>query len=235
MNQGTQSAKNPPHITLRPISTARRPAMTLAAWLSRWLDREVAPYRAATTLYGYRNIVERHLIPALGQVPLDRLDQGVLEGYYRWLGEERGLSPNTVRKHHTLLHTSLQCACRQGLLAANPADGIQVPKTEQGKAKFYTPEQLCQLLRAVRGHALELPVRLASNLGLRRSEILGLRWRDVDLHSGLITVRQVRTTIAHQVVEKEPKTVGSCRTLSIAPLYELLALLRAQTADITAR
>ena len=226
MNQGTQSAKNPPHITLRPIPTPRPPAPTLAEWLRRWLEQEVAPCRAVTTLYGYTNIVERHLIPALGQMPLDRLDQGALEGYYRWLAQQRGLSANTVRKHHTLLHTSLQCACRQGLLAANPTGQAAAPRPEQGKASFYTPEQLCRLLRAVRGHALELPVRLASNLGLRRSEILGLRWRDVDLHSGLITVRQVRTTIGHQVVEKEPKTAGSCRTLSIAPLYELLALLR---------
>ena len=224
MNQAVRPAKKPPRVRLRPVPPPQSP--TLAQWLRRWLEQEVAPNRAATTLYGYTNIVERHLIPALGQVPLDRLDQITLEGYYRGLAEEKGLSANTVRKHHTLLHTSLQCACRQGLLTGNPAKQAAPPRPEQGQAGFYTPEQLCRLLRAVRGHPLELPVRLASNLGLRRSEILGLRWRDVDLHGALITVRQVRTTIGHRVVEKEPKTAGSCRTLSIAPLYELLALLR---------
>ena len=69
-------------------------------------------------------------------------------------------------------------------------------------------------------------VVLAAYLGLRRSEILGLRWRDVDLQSGLLSVRQVRTTIGHQVVEKEPKTNGSRRTLSISSLDNLLGLLR---------
>lgn len=225
MNQICLSAKRPARIVLSPVPAAP-PSPTLEEWLHCWLEREVAPYRAVTTLYGYTNIVERHLIPALGQTPLDRLDRRMLEDYYRDLSERKGLSANTVRKHHTLLHTSLQSACRQGLLSGNPAQTATAPRMEQGQARFYTPEQLCQLLRAVRGHPLELPVRLACNLGLRRSEILGLRWQDVDLHSGLITVRKVRTTIGNQIVEKEPKTAGSCRTLSIAPLYELLTLLR---------
>lgn len=226
MHQTDLSAvKHPPRLVLRPVPAAPA-APTLAEWLRRWLEREVAPCRAVTTLYGYTNIVERHLIPALGEVPLDRLDPTLLEGYYRRLARQKDLSPNTVRKHHTLLHTSLESACRQGLLAVNPAQRAAAPRPEQSRASFYTPEQLCRLLRAVRGHALEIPVRLASNLGLRRSEILGLRWKDVDLHSGLITVRQVRTTVGHRIVEKSPKTAGSCRTLSIAPLYELLSLLR---------
>ena len=79
----------------------------------------------------------------------------------------------------------------------------------------------------MKGDPLEVPVRLACFLGLRRSEILGLRWRDVDLHSGQLSVRWVRTTVGYRVVEKTPKTADSCRTLSIGALDGLLDLLQA--------
>ena len=78
----------------------------------------------------------------------------------------------------------------------------------------------------MQGHPLELPVKLACHLGLRRSEVLGLRWRDVDLQGSLISVRRVRTTVGCRVVEKPPKTPDSCRTLSIGVLDGLLELLR---------
>ena len=76
-----------------------------------------------------------------------------------------------------------------------------------------------------------MPVRLACSLGLRRGEILGLRWRDVDLQSGQLCVRWVRTAAGGRVVEKPPKTSGSCRTLSIAALDKLVELLRALPAQ----
>ncbi len=230
----------PAHIVLRPL-TAKPPVgfpleppdpvqmgekLTLARWLRYWMTREVQPRRACTTVYCYENIVENHLIPALGAVRLDQLTPALINGYYQWLGTEKGLSPNTVRKHHTLLHTSLQLAYRQGVLPGNPVCQATPPGAVPGSARYYSPQQLSMLLKAVEGHALELPVKLAGYLGLRRSEVLGLRWRDVDLQTGRLSVRQVRTTAGHQVVEKQPKTSGSCRTLSIACVEDLLGLLR---------
>ena len=209
--------------SVRPLPCARP---TLQIWLRHWLQTEIALYRAQTTLYCYTNIVERHLIPALGEIPLTKLTPDLIQCYYHWLLTERGLSPNTVRKHHILLHTSLQYAYRQGVLKDNPVNRVVPPGTIPGKARYYSPQQLARLLDAVRGHPLELPVNLACYLGLRRSEILGLRWRDVDLEAGIITVRQVRTSMAHQVVEKLPKTADSRRTLSIAALEHLMELLR---------
>lgn len=199
--------------------------LTLAVWLRHWLDSAVAPYRARTTVYCYTNIVENHLIPALGKVHLSQLTPELINQYYHWLLTSQRLSPNTVRKHHILLHTSLQHAFRQGVLQTNPVQRAVPPSSVPGQAKYYTPQQLAHLLNVVRGHPLELPVNLACYLGLRRSEILGLRWRDVDLQSGRITVRQVRTSMGHEVVEKAPKTRDSCRTLSIAPLQSLMTLL----------
>lgn len=240
---------HPTVITLRPIPA--RPAVgfpleppaaagpaggqTLAQWLRRWLKYEVEPHRASTTAYCYRNIVENHLIPALGEVRLRELTPALIDGYYQWLEKDKGLSPNTIRKHHTLLHTSLQLAFRQGVLPGNPVCRATPPSPVPGRARYYTPQQLSRLLHAVEGHALEVPVKLACYLGLRRSEVLGLRWRDVDLQTGLVFVRTVRTTVGHQVVEKRPKTRDSCRTLSIDRVEDLLSVLRRLWAQRSAR
>ena len=201
-------------------------SLTLAQWLRHWLARTVAPHRAPTTVRGYANIVERHLIPALGKVRLAQLTPALLNGYYQWLSREKSLSPNTIYKHHILLHTSLRQAYRQGAIPDNPARRATPPATVPRRSCYYTPDQLARLLTLVAGHSLELPVRLACCLGLRRGELLGLRWRDVDLDGGLIFVRQTRTTVGHRVVVKQPKNPGSVRTLSIRPLHSLLPLLR---------
>lgn len=201
-------------------------SLTLTQWLRHWLAQQVAPHRAPTTVRCYTNIVERHLIPALGRVRLAQLTPALLNGYYQWLAREKSLSPNTIYKHHILLHTSLRQAYRQGAIPDNPARRATPPATVPGRSHYYTPEQLARLLARVEGHPLELPVRLACCLGLRRGELLGLRWRDVDLQSGLIFVRQSRTTVGHRVVVKQPKSPDSARTLSIRPPHSLLPLLR---------
>ncbi len=229
-----------PRIALRPLSGSPPvgfpldiPAplrvgveFTLSQWLRYWLSHWVIPHRARTTVYCYSNIVENHLIPALGQVRLRQLTAPMINGYYQWLGSEKLLSPNTIYKHHILLHTSLRQAYRQGVIPDNPVRRATPPGTVPSCSHYYAPEQVARLLALVRGHPLELPVRLACCLGLRRGEILGLRWRDVDLQSGLISVRQARTTAGHRIVVKQPKTAGSSRVLSIRSLPDLLPLLR---------
>lgn len=213
-----------------PLSPIEKPppegVRTVAECLRHWMTTVVSPNRAQTTVYCYTNIVENHLIPALGRVGLDEVTPELIQRYYQWLMLDRGLSPNTVRKHHVLLHTCLQHAFRIGVLQANPIDRVVPPGSVPGNARYYTPQQVAQLLEEVHGHVLELPVNLACFLGLRRGEILGLRWGDVDLEEGIVTVRAVRTSMGHKVVEKQPKTQDSQRTLSIAPLTQLLSLLQ---------
>lgn len=236
----TQSTSRIPHIILRPVSDPAQvgfpmdapalpptgAALTLGQWLRYWLAHMVKPHRAPTTAYCYANIVENHLIPALGAVRLEGLTPAMIDAYYRWMGRGKGLSPNTIYKHHVLLHTSLHQAYRRGIIPDNPVHRATPPGTVPGLSRYYTPKQVAQLLALVEGHPLELPVRLACCLGLRRGEILGLRWRDVDLQGGMVFIRQVRTTIGHCIVTKQPKTAGSARTLSIHDLQSLLPLLR---------
>ena len=228
----------PAHITLRPIpappqigfplpqsAPPANASITLEHWLDIWMEKDIEPCRAATTINGYDNIIHNHICPALGKVRLTDLSPELVNGYYQWLSEEKGLSHNTIRKHHVLLHTALRSAFRQGVVPVNPIQRATPPRPDPVEVSYYTPARLGQLLQAVKGDPLEIPVRLACFLGLRRSEILGLRWRDVDLHSGQLSIRWVRTTVGSRVVEKPPKTSDSCRTLSIAALDDLLELL----------
>ena len=231
-------------ITLRPLSggpsavpslpAAPPPAdanVTLERWLDLWMSTIIEQDRADTTVGGYRNIIRNHLVPALGAVRLSCLSPALIDGYYHWLAEERSLSPNTIRKHHILLHTALEAAFRQGAIAANPVQRATPPRPVCTAVHYYTPAQLSRLLEEVEDLPLELPVKLACCLGLRRGELLGLRWRDVDLQSGLIAVRRARTTVGSRIVEKGPKTADSLRTLSIRTqddLYGLLCRIRAR-------
>ena len=201
---------------------------TLEEWLDYWLNEVIMFTREPTTIYCYANIVNRHLIPALGQVRLCDLSPSLLQSYYAWVGQQKSLSSNTVRKHHILLHTALQMAYRRGILEANPMDRVDPPKQFPAHQSFYNPEQLATLLDQVKGNELELPVKLAGYLGLRRSEITGLRWCDVDLDRGTLSIRQIRTAAGNQIVCKAPKTAGSMRTLEIACIQDLMDLLRRQ-------
>ena len=225
-------------ITLRPIAPSpkvgfpmpqtRLPAsssVTLERWLDIWMEKDIEPFRADTTINGYDSIIHNHICPALGKVRLADLTPELINGYYQWLSETKSLSSNTIRKHHILLHTALKSAFRQGVIPTNPVQRATPPRATTVEVSYYTPTRLAQLLQAVQGDPLEVPVWLACFLGLRRSEILGLRWRDVDLRSGQISVRWVRTTVGSRVVEKTPKTFDSCRTLSISALADLLDLL----------
>lgn len=204
--------------------------LTLARWLRCWLDECAAPRCAKTTLHGYESIVSAHLTPALGDVPLRSLCSAQLRQYYAAL-REQGLASNTVRKHHVLLHTALSEAVRRGLLEQNAAALVVPPAREVPRHRYYDAAQLSLLLRRSEGSSLAIVFRLAGCLGLRRSEICGLKWRNVDLAAGVLTVCEVRTAAGGEALEKAPKSRASMRRLSFRGNAELSALLACLYAE----
>ena len=197
---------------------------TLAQWLEYWLEEVIAPTRAETTTYGYRKIIENHLIPALGPIPLQRLGPQDIQHYYTTLLQEKGLSPNTIRRHHDLLAAALHTAVRQGLLLHCPVDRVEPPRRRMVETPFYTAEELRQLYCLVEGTSLEVAVKLAGGLGLRREELCGLRWNQVDLGQRRVHIRMARTSAGAAIVEKETKNRSSTRTLHLTD--DLLLLLK---------
>lgn len=196
----------------------------LKAWLTFWLEEVVARDRAESTVYAYRNMARRHVIPALGDVPLQELSPLQVQGYL-YAKMDQGLSPNTVIKHYVMLTTALRLAVRLDVLERSPMDRVTPPKKRETAFRFYSPEQLRNLFAVVVHTPLELPVKLAAYLGLRRSEICGLRWEHVDLKAGVISVREVRTEVGGDIVLKAPKTRTSVRRLGIAGLQDLQQVL----------
>ena len=120
---------------------------------------------------------------------------------------------HTVIKHHNLLTNTLNAAERQEYITKNPMRAVSPPKKRQREAKFYTPEQLGILLAKAVGTRLELPVYICAYLGLRRGELCGLRWSDVDLEHQTITIENTRTQAGKKRIEKGTKMASSTRTL----------------------
>lgn len=208
--------------------------LTVGRWLDQWLEEIVRPNRAQSTTYGYFNIIKNHLKPAFGRIVLQELTPHDIQAYYLRKRQE-GLAANTIHKHHQLLFTALESAVRQEMLGRNPARRVEAPPKEAPKHTFYNTEQMRMLFQAVEGQPLEPVVKLAGYLGLRRSEICGLKWENVDLESGTVTICAARTTIGGTTIDKGPKTHSSVRTLGIKGLTDLEEMLRSMKCDQEAR
>lgn len=207
-------------------------SLTLSDWLYHWLDEIIVSNRAETTLYAYRKIIENHLVPALGNIPVQKLTPLDLQHYYTMLIRDKGLSPNTVRRHHDLLSASLHMAVRQEVLPRCPTERVEPPRFIPPEIAYYTPAELKTLYTLVEGTWLELIVKLAGYLGLRRGEICGLRWTSVDFSQRKIHICQTRSVAGATIVEKEPKTKASIRALYLTD--ELYSLLEQEQARQTA-
>lgn len=187
--------------------------LTLEEWLTTWMNDVISLSRAVTTVYAYQNIIHSHIIPALGAQPIQKIAPQQLQAYYAALIRDKHLSSNTVRKHHDLLNAAFKAAVKQGILLSNPAERVEAPKPHPPEIHYYSMENLQRLLTLCKGTRIEVLVKLAGLLGLRREEILGLTWDHVNFHSHKLEVVSVRTAAGKTVVTKEPKTATSKRTL----------------------
>jgi integrase len=198
----------------------------LESWLSDYAEGHVGP----TTLAGYRIIVRRHLVPALGHVPLSRLTAQTIQGYLTRMLQS-GRSSTTALHHYRLLHQALKHAYRWGLIARNPADLVDAPSMRKAPMRVWDEEQtrlfLAEARRSSRFYALYLTAVLT---GMRRGELLGLRWRDVDMLLGTISVQQTFYRLGKQQLFQEPKTQTSRRRVDLpqALVAELAALRKEQ-------
>jgi integrase len=161
----------------------------LAAYLDWWLDTSVRPHRTPKTVVGYETNVRRHIVPRLGEVALARLARADVQRLVNELAAA-GLAARTVRYAHATLRAALTDAVDDGLVAANVAARVKLPAIAKQEARALTEEQVGLLLAAVRGHRLEALYALVLALGPREGELCGLRWRDVDLARGRLTIAE---------------------------------------------
>lgn len=127
----------------------------------------------------------------------------------------RGLAPKTVRHVHTMFHKALNDAVRWGLLARNPADRADPPRPASPEMHVWSPEQLRTFLKFVEPHRLYAAWLLFGTTGMRRGEVLGLRWREVDLKNKRLSIVRALVAVNREVVVSEPKTSKGRRTVAL--------------------
>jgi integrase len=211
--------------------------MMLAEWLRQWLA-EAQHSVARKTLERYREIVELHLVPGLGAIPLAKLQAVHIQSYYgEALASGRrdgtgGLSAQTVVHHDRVLNVALKRARSLRLITGNPVEDVSRPKVARREIEVLEPAEAAVLLAAARGTHMFPIIFLALATGLRRGEILGLRWSDVDLARRTLTVAQsLEQTATGGLRFKAPKTKRSRRTVALSPaLVEELQTHRAKQA-----
>lgn len=192
-----------------------------------WLPGIRSTIRSSTWDSYSRNI-RLHVIPKLGAVPLSKLGPSLLNQLYAALATEpKPLAPRTIRYVHVIVHRALKDAVKWEKIRRNPADMSnppRVPKTNEMAA--WSASDLRTFLELVRGDRLHALYLLACTTGMRRGEVLGLRWKDVDLERGRISISQTLVSVAYAVQISEPKTQRSRRSIAIDPAT--LAALRAR-------
>lgn len=207
--------------------------LTVADYLDQWLRDYAQPQTAPTTYEGYESIVRLHLKPALGALLLGELRPLHIQSYYsdalkQGRADQGGaLSPTTVLQHHRILHRALKQAVRWQLVPANVADAVTPPRKNTPAPTPLTKEQTAALLLAARHQPrLYLPIVLAAATGLRRGEVLALRWADLDAGGAVMVQRSLEVTQAG-LSFKAPKTERSRRRVAL-PGFALRALAEHQ-------
>src|SRR5262245_22574536 len=214
-----------------------RNSLTVAEYARHWLT-VIAPAKASgKTRERYGELIEKQIAPHLGTVPLQKLDGPCLDAFYAHLAKagrldgKGGLSPQTVRHVHRLLSQILRSAVKAGKLRTSPMAAVQtVPKVRRADIEVLEGGELAALLRYLKGRPLYVPVLLAAATGMRRSEVLGLKWHDVNLEAAKLQVTQVAELVGWEVSLKESKTEHSRRTITL-PAYAVMALKAHRSAQ----
>lgn len=194
---------------------------------------------APTTYTGYRRQIEGVIAPYFRgkKIRLMDLQPEHLQEFYRYCIEERGVSGNTAIHYHANIHKALKYAVKLKKIPTNPADAVERPKKEQTDISYYNKAELYQLLDAVRGDWIEFGVIMAGCYGLRREEVVGLRWEAVDFENNRILINHT-VTVANPdgelivVAANRTKNSSSRRAMPLIPgIRDLLLRMKAQQEE----
>src|SRR3989442_4365805 len=203
---------------------------TVGDFLQQWLRDYATGAVGPVTLATYRDMIRVHIAPALGQISLTKLSPQAVQGYMSLKLE--GLSPTTVRHHAMLLHAALRHAVRWGLLVRNPCDMVDPPRRVNAEMRVLDEEQVRLFLAEAKRSSPHYALYLAAIMtGMRQGELMGLRWRDVDLVLSVAAIQQTFYQMGRQQFFKEPKTPKARRNVALPKaLIEELRRVREQQA-----
>lgn len=195
--------------------------LTVEAYLDKWY-KTYCTKLAASTRQGYRNYVYNHITPHFHNYKLKDLRPIHIEEFYNC--ERKKYKEKTVLQAHAILSRALTDAVRNNLITKNPCKLVDSPSPPEYPISVPSMELFWDMVVAAEGTEHLIPILLAGLCGLRREEIFGLTWNDIDFDNATLTVRQVVTTAREGLDIKIPKTKLSARTISIPdPVLEVLS------------
>ena len=211
---------------------------TTGQWMDVWFENCAKIKVRPTSHQTYRGYIDNHIKPNIGDIPLSKLSSLHLQKLYKKLlaggrverveakGQPKGLSAKTVRNINQVISSAMDFARDQKLISSNPTDGCALPKLEHKEMKTLPVEQLTSFLREAKESGVFELYYIELATGLRRGELLGLKWEDIDLEHGNLRVHRQIARINGEIVEAPLKTKNAYRTLPLSA--DAVGVLREQ-------
>ena len=205
--------------------------ITIKEWVETWLEVYIIPNVSPTTLSRYQGMIKRYIDPVIGHMQVQKLNTLAVQSWVNGLkispASGKEMAAATIKHAYHVLKGAMDKAVLAGIIPRSPCIGVMLPKGEKKAAVVYNEVQIKQLIHAARDTEMELIIDMELCLGLRRGELLGLQWCDIDWENSKINIVRNRVVVNGKSVVKEPKTASSVRTID-APQQLMQKLKRHQ-------
>lgn len=229
----------------RQVDVVKSGKYTFGQWMDLWYESFCVIHVRPSSHQAYRGYIKNHIKPHLGRVKLEALTMLQLQRFYSKLlasgrvdrieaaNQPKGLSPKTVRNLHNVIHEALNKAVMEKLIPTNPADGCMLPRVEHKEMKTLDLTQLDQFFQEARNSGVFEQYYTELATGLRRGELLGLKWTDINYEARTISIRRQIQRLEGVVQEAPLKTKNAYRSIAVS--QELLDILRAKQEEENGR
>ena len=211
---------------------------TVGTWMDTWFENVAKIKVRPSSHQTYKGYIDNHIKPKIGKIPLEKLTTMDLQKFYRKLltkgrverieskEQPKGLSAKTVRNINQVISSAMDLAVAQKIILTNPTNACELPKVEHQEMQTIPAEQLQAFLDEAKATGVYEMYYIELATGLRRGELLGLKWSDIDWKNGIIKVRRQVARVDGQIVEAPLKTKNSYRAVTIS--QQAIEVLREQ-------